>query len=388
MRQSDNRRETARSPPSHGAIGKLNGQGGVGLGMSHLFTPLTVRGLTVRNRIWVSPMCQYSATDGVPDDWHLVHLGQFAVGGAGLVLTESTAVTPHGRISPYDAGLWSDQQIPAWRRIVDFVHAQGAAAGMQLNHAGRKASTRRPWETPGSIPEAEGGWPTVAPSPISFGRYAEPRALTSTELAELPDLFADAARRAIAAGFDTVEVHLAHGYLGHQFYSPLSNHRSDDYGGDFDGRVRLPLEIVAAVRAAVGSQVPVLARISATDWIDGGWTADESVELARRLVTRGADLIDTSTGGNAPDADIPVGPGYQVRFAERIRTEAGVPTGAVGMITEPDQAEKILDSGAADVVLLARELLRDPHWPLRAAATLGEDVAWPEQYARARRPVG
>lgn len=366
-----------------GTAGKSRGPGGVAVGMTHLFAPLTLRSLTIRNRIWVSPMCQYSADNGMPSDWHLVHLGQFAIGGAGLVLAESSAVTASGRISRYDTGLWSDEQVPAWRRIVEFVHAQGAAVGVQLNHAGRKASTGRPWEPVGSVPEAQGGWQPVAPSPVAFGRNAEPRALTSAEVAEIPGQFAAAARRAVAAGFDTVELHLAHGYLGHQFYSPLSNHRTDRYGGDFEGRVRLPLEIVTAVRAAVGEDVPVLSRISATDWTEGGWTLEDSVELARRLASAGTDLIDVSTGGNVPAAEIPVGPGYQVPFAERIRTETGLPTGAVGMITEPEQAETVLASGAADVVSLARELLRDPHWPLRAAAELGVGVTWPKQYERA-----
>ncbi|MGW4520704.1 NADH:flavin oxidoreductase/NADH oxidase [Amycolatopsis sp. NPDC004378] len=348
--------------------------------MSRLFSPITVRGLTLPNRAWVSSMCQYSATDGVPGDWHLVHLGQFATGGAGLVMTEATAVVPEGRISPQDTGIWNDTQAGAWRRIVDFVHGQGTAIGLQLAHAGRKGSTRRPWEGTGSVPEAEGGWQTVAPSATAFGSYATPRELTTDEVSALPQAFADAAKRALDVGFDLLELHFAHGYLVHQFLSPLSNTRTDRYGGDFEGRTRLALEIADAVRAE--TDVPLFARLSATDWTEGGWTADESVRLAKLLAERGIDLIDTSTGGNTPNPDIPVGPGYQVPFAERIRTETGIPTGAVGMITDPHQAEEIMEK--ADAVFLARALLRDPHWPLRAANVLGADVHWPDQYARAK----
>lgn len=350
--------------------------------MSRLFDPITVRGLTLPNRAWVSPMCQYSATDGVPGDWHLVHLGQFATGGAGLVMTEATAVVPEGRISPQDTGIWNDTQAGAWRRIVDFVHGQGTVIGMQLGHAGRKGSTRRPWEGPGSVPPEEGGWESVGPSATAFGRYAPPRALTTDEVAVLPQAFAEAAQRAVDAGFDVLELHFAHGYLVHQFLSPLSNTRTDRYGGDFEGRTRLALEIADAVRAT--TSVPLFARLSATDWTDGGWALDDSVRLAKLLAERGIDLIDTSTGGNTPNPEIPVGPGYQVPFAERIRAEAGLPTGAVGMITDPHQAEEILEKDQADVVFLARALLRDPHWPLRAANALGADVPWPDQYARAK----
>lgn len=352
--------------------------------MTTLFTPLTLRDVTVRNRVWVSPMCQYSATDGVPDDWHLVHLGQFAAGGAGLVFTEASAVVPEGRITPQDTGIWNDEQVAAWRRITDFIHGQGATAGMQLAHAGRKASTYRPWETPGTVAVADGGWAALGPSAEAFGTYDVPRKMTAEEIAALPGAFATAARRALDAGFDLVELHFAHGYLVHEFLSPLSNHRTDTYGGDLDGRTRLATEIAAAVRAEVGDAVPVLARISASDWTDGGWTGDDSVELARRLAGAGVDLVDASSGGNTPDPDIPVGPGYQVPFAERIRAEAGVPTGAVGMITEPEHADKIVANGSADAVLLARAMLRDPHWALRAAHVLGaDDVTWPVQYRRA-----
>jgi 2,4-dienoyl-CoA reductase-like NADH-dependent reductase (Old Yellow Enzyme family) len=352
-----------------------------------LFAPITLRGATVRNRVWVSPMCQYSSVDGLPNDWHLVHLGQFAAGGAGLVMTEASAVVPEGRISPQDAGIWNDEQVGAWRRVVDFLHARGATAAMQLAHAGRKASSLRPWDGSGPVVADDGGWTPVAPSAEGFANYTEPHALAAEEVAALPGAFAAAARRALTAGFDVVELHFAHGYLVHQFLSPLSNHRDDAYGGTFENRIRLAVEILAAVRDEVGADVPVLARISATDWTDGGWDEEDSVALARVLADAGADLVDTSTGGNSPHADIPVGPGYQVPFAERIRRETGVPTGAVGMISDPAQAEKVVATGQADVVLLARALLRDPHWPLRAAHELGadDDVTWPEQYARAAR---
>jgi len=352
--------------------------------MSRLFDPITIRGLTAPNRVWVSPMCQYSSTDGLPGDWHLMHLGQFAAGGAGLVSTEASAVVPEGRISPQDAGIWNDEQASAWRRITDFVHAQGSAVAMQLAHAGRKASTHRPWEPSGTVPVAEGGWQSVAPSEIAFGDYAAPRALSEREVAQLPGLFAAGARRAVAAGFDAVELHFAHGYLVHEFYSPLSNHRTDRYGGDFEGRTRLALEITEAVRAEVGEDRPVLTRLSASDWTEGGWGIEDSVRLAKLLDERGVDLIDTSSGGNVPNPDIPVGPGYQVHFAERIRAEAGIATGAVGMINDPEQAEKIIADGQADVVFLARAMLRDPHWALRAAHTLGADIRWADQYARAK----
>lgn len=328
-------------------------------------------------------MCQYSSVDGMPNDWHLMHLGQFAAGGAGLVMTEATAVAPEARISPQDTGIWNDEQVTAWRRITDFIHAQGATAAIQLAHAGRKASTRRPWDGKGSVPVTEGGWTTVGPTTAPFGDYAAPVALTDDEAAAIPALFAAAARRAIDAGFDVVELHAAHGYLLHQFYSPLSNTREGRYGGDFDGRVRLPLETVDAVRAELGGR-PLVVRLSASDWTDGGWTIEDSVRLARLLAERGVDLIDSSSGGNDPTAHVPVAPGYQVPFAARIRAEADIATGAVGMITEPEQAERIIDGGEADVVFLARELLRDPHWALRAAHTLDADVAWPDQYVRGR----
>jgi 2,4-dienoyl-CoA reductase-like NADH-dependent reductase (Old Yellow Enzyme family) len=351
--------------------------------MSQLFSPITLREVTVRNRVWVSPMCQYSATAGVPDDWHLVHLGAFARGGAGLVFTEASAVVPEGRISPADTGIWNDEQQRAWARIVDFLHRQGAAAGMQLAHAGRKASTQPPWVGRGAVADEDGGWQPVGPSDLPFPGLREPRALELAEIAGVVDAFGAAAERAVAAGFDVLEVHAAHGYLLHEFLSPLSNRREDEYGGSFDNRVRLLLEVVAEVRRRVGEAVPLVVRVSATDWVEGGWTGDDTVRLGGLLREAGVDLVDVSTGGNAP-AEIPVEPGYQVPFAHRVRAEAGLPTGAVGLITEPKQAEEILAEGSADVVLLARALLRDPHWALRAAHELGAEADWPDQYLRAR----
>ncbi len=357
--------------------------------MSQLFTPVRLRDLEIRNRVWVSPMCQYSSRDGMPDDWHLVHLGSFARGGAGLVFTEASAVVPEGRISPQDAGIWNDAQADAWRPVVDFVHRQGARAGVQLAHAGRKASTLAPWKGRGPVADADGGWQPVAPSAVPFpGLRQDPRALETAELAGIVGAFAAAARRAVAAGFDVVELHAAHGYLLHEFLSPLSNHREDAYGGPFENRVRLLLEVVDAVRAAVPEGTPVVVRLSATDWAEGGWSADDSVRLAALLAQHGTDLVDVSSGGNVADVSNPVGPGYQVDFARRVREEAGVPAGAVGMITEAKQAEEVVASGAADVVLLARALLRDPHWALAAAHELGvadgDGVEWPVQYQRAR----
>ncbi|WP_420123860.1 NADH:flavin oxidoreductase/NADH oxidase [Nakamurella sp.] len=358
--------------------------------MSTLFEPLTLRDLTVRNRLWLAPMCQYAVDreDGVPTDWHLVHLGARAQGGFGLILTEATAVTPEGRISPQDTGLWNDAQTDAWRRTVDFVHGQDAAIGVQLAHAGRKGSTFRGFdgEPQGSVPSAAGGWTTVGPSSVPFTGYAAPTALTEEQIGDLVVAFAAAARRADAAGFDVVEIHAAHGYLLHEFLSPLSNRRTDGYGGDFDGRTRLLLEVVDAVRADWPAGKPLFVRISATDWVERGWDADQSVRLAARLTARGVDLVDTSTGGNVV-APIPVAPGYQVPFARRIRTEAGIRTGAVGLILEPQQAEKILADGDADAVLLARAALREPSWPQRAAAELGlswREAPYPPAYTRGR----
>lgn len=354
--------------------------------MSHLFSPVTLRDVTVRNRVWVAPMCQYSAVDGVPNDWHLVHLGSFARGGAGLVLTEATAVVPEGRISPEDTGIWNDEQQAAWAHIVEFVRGQGATAGIQLAHAGRKASAYSGFTgRRGGVADDDGGWRPVGPSPLPFpGLREDPEPLDADGIARVVTAFGDAAERAVAAGFEVIEVHAAHGYLLHEFLSPLSNQRDDEYGGGFDNRVRLVLEVVREVRGRVGAGVPVLVRLSATDWTEGGWDDDQTVRLAALLRDEGVDLIDTSSGGNVL-ADIPVEPGYQVPFARRVRTEAGIPAGAVGLITEPKQAEDILADGSADVVLLGRELLRDPHWPLRAAYELGETGTdlWPVQYRRA-----
>ncbi len=351
--------------------------------MSRLFEPLTLRGATARNRIWVAPMCQYSAAEGMPDDWHLVHLGARAVGGAGVVLTEATAVSPEGRISPQDTGIWNDEQAAVWARIVAFVKGQGALAGIQLAHAGRKASTRRPWEGRGVVAPEDGGWTPVGPSALAFPGLAEPLALDVEGIAKVRGDFVAASRRALSAGFDVVELHAAHGYLLHEFLSPLSNTRTDGYGGDLAGRMRLALEVIEDVRAVWPDDKPLVLRISASDWTEGGWTPDDSVALAKEAAARGVDLVDCSSGGNAL-AEIPLTPGYQVPFASAVRTGAGVPTGAVGLITDPAQAEQILADGHADVVLLARELLRDPHWPLHAAAALGAEVSWPVQYERAR----
>jgi len=353
--------------------------------MAGLFDPLAIRDLKFANRVFVSPMCQYSSQDGYANDWHFVHLGSRAVGGAGLVLTEATAVLPEGRISPQDLGIWADGHIEMLSRIVSFIHEQGCIAGMQVAHAGRKASTRRPWEGQGTIPEGEGGWEkVVAPSALAFtDNYPMPKALTSDGIQEVIAAFAAAARRACQAGFRVLEIHAAHGYLVHEFLSPLSNKREDDYGGSFENRTRLCREIVAAVRSTWPKELPLFVRISATDWIDGGWDIDESVKLTGRLKQMGVDLIDCSSGGNVPHAKIPVGPGYQVAFAERIRREAEIMTGAVGMITSPVQAEHIIRTEQADAVIMAREFLRDPYWALRAGRELDEQIAWPVQYLRA-----
>jgi 2,4-dienoyl-CoA reductase-like NADH-dependent reductase (Old Yellow Enzyme family) len=353
--------------------------------MAHLFDPLTIRDITFANRVFVSPMCQYSSSDGYANDWHLVHLGSRAVGGAGLVLTEASAVLPEGRISPQDLGIWMDGHMEPLARIVRFIHEQGSVAGMQLAHAGRKASTYRPWEGNGMIPESAGGWKkVVAPSPVAFAdHYPLPQALTGDGIQEVVNAFAEAARRACEAGFRVIEIHAAHGYLIHEFLSPLSNRRSDPYGGSFENRTRMLGEVVSAVRRVWPERAPLFVRISATDWVDGGWDIQQSVELARQLKSLGADLIDCSSGGNVPQAKIPVGPGYQTPFAEQIRREASIMTGAVGMITSSSQAEHIVAQGQADAVLLAREILRQPYWPLHAARELGQTTSWRVQYLRA-----
>jgi 2,4-dienoyl-CoA reductase-like NADH-dependent reductase (Old Yellow Enzyme family) len=352
--------------------------------MSVLFSPLKLRGLELRNRIFVSPMCQYSCADGLATDWHLVHLGSRAVGGAALVMAEASAVEAIGRISPGDAGIWSEAHAQAWAPVARFIRSQGAAPAIQLAHAGRKASTAVPWE--GGGPLRDGAWTPVGASAIPFDAgFATPRELTLPELSALAARFAASAQLALAAGFEVVELHFAHGYLVHSFLSPLSNHRQDAYGGGFDGRVRLALEIAAAVRRVWPERLPLFVRVSATDWVEGGWDLPQTVELSRRLKALGVDLIDCSSGALVPYAKIPAAPGYQVPFAGAVRREAGIATGAVGMITEPRQAEEIVASGKADAVLLAREFLRDPYWPLHAAAALGEEGPWPKQYKRAKR---
>ena len=356
--------------------------------MSLLLSPLTLRSTTFRNRLWVSPMCQYSATDGLPDDWHLTHLAQLASGGAGLVLAEATAVSPEGRITPRDTGLWDAAQRDAWARVVDVVHARGAHVGVQLAHAGRKASTWWPWaEASGTVPAAEGGWPTLAPSALAFDGYDAPSALTADAVGKVVDDFRTAARRALDAGFDVLEIHGAHGYLLHQFLSPLSNERTDAWGGSLAGRARLLLDVVRAVRDEAGPDVPLLLRVSATDWAPGGLDVDDVATVAGWAREAGVDLVDVSSGGLVAHQQITVGPGYQVPFAARVREVAGVPTGAVGLLTTPAQAEDVLASGAADAVLVGREFLRDPHLGLRAERELGDDQPelWPVQYARARR---
>ncbi|QIK83139.1 NADH:flavin oxidoreductase/NADH oxidase [Sanguibacter sp. HDW7] len=356
--------------------------------MSLLLSPLTLRSTTFRNRLWVSPMCQYSATDGLPDDWHLVHLAQFASGGAGLVLAEATAVSAEGRISPRDTGLWNDAQRDAWARIVAVVHARGAHAGIQLAHAGRKASTWWPWASAsGSVPADDGGWPTVAPSALAFDGYDAPATLTADGVEQVVVDFRAAARRALDAGFDVLEIHGAHGYLLHQFLSPLSNERTDTWGGSLENRARLLLDVVRAVRDEAGPDVPLLLRVSATDWAPGGLDVDNVATVAGWAREAGVDLVDVSSGGLVAHQQITVGPGYQVPFAARVREVADVPTAAVGLLTTPAQAEDVLASGAADAVLVGREFLRDPHLGLRAERELGHEQRelWPPQYARARR---
>ena len=354
--------------------------------MSQLFTPLQIRDIVLGNRIVVSPMCQYSANDGIANDWHLVHLGSRAVGGAGLVFTEATAVSPVGRISPHDLGIWKDEHIEGLRRIVKFVRAQGSEIGIQLAHAGRKASVREPWNANRLLTKEEGGWPVVAPSPVAYDEhYAQPVELSTAGIGEVVAEFKAAARRAMLAGFKVVEIHAAHGYLIHQFLSPLSNRRTDEYGGSFENRARLLMEVVDAVRSGWPPGYPLFVRISATDWATGGWSVEDAVRLAGMLKERGVDVIDCSSGGLVPFQKIPAGPGYQVEFSQKIRTATGILTGAVGIITDAVQAETLIVTGQADLVFLARQLLRDPYFPLHAAAELKQkDMHWPLQYERAR----
>ncbi|MFC5407792.1 NADH:flavin oxidoreductase/NADH oxidase [Larkinella bovis] len=354
--------------------------------MSELFSPLTIRSIQFKNRIAVSPMCQYSSEDGFANDWHLVHLGSRAVGGAALVMTEATAVSPEGRISPDDLGIWKDEHLPFLKRITTFLEAHGAVPGMQLAHAGRKASHVRPWEGGKMIPpDAERGWQTVAPSPVPFiPTETIPLELTAEGIEKVIADFVAAAARALEAGFKVIELHAAHGYLLHEFLSPLSNQRTDQYGGSFENRIRFLLELLERVQTVWPPELPLFVRISATDWTEGGWTPDDAVALARVLKAKGVDLIDCSSGGNVAGAKIPIGPGYQVPFAERVKKESGILTGAVGLITTAEQANGIIASGQADLVLLARELLRDPYFPLHAAQQLEAETAWPSQYLRAK----
>lgn len=353
--------------------------------VSRLFEPFTLREITLRNRIMVSPMCQYSSPDGYANDWHLVHLGSRAVGGAGLVCFEATAVEPKGRISPWDLGLWEDGQIEGLARITRFIKEQGAVPALQLAHAGRKASTARPWDGGGVVAPEDGGWIPVGPSPIAFSdSHPVPEALDEAGIEAVVHAFRDGAERALRAGFEALELHAAHGYLLHSFLSPLSNQRKDRYGGSFENRIRLLLETVDAIREVWPERLPLLVRISSTDWVEGGWDVDQSVELCKLLAKRGVDLIDCSSGALVPYAKIPVGPGYQVPAAARIRNEAKIPVAAVGMIDDPHQAEEIIASGQADLVAIAREELRDPHFPLHAATRLGAEIPWPPQYQRAR----
>lgn len=353
--------------------------------MSKLFESYKLREIEFRNRIWVSPMCQYSSADGMPTDWHLVHLGSRAVGGAGLVIMEATGVSPEARISPSDAGIWSDAHAEAYQKITKFIKEQGAIAGIQIAHAGRKASTAEPWNGGKKVGEDEGGWETVAPSAIAFADdFPMPREMSKTDIEKATNDFVEAAKRAVRAGFEVIEIHAAHGYLFHEFLSPLSNKRTDEYGGSLENRMRFPLDAAKKVRAAVPQNLPVFVRISATDWTENGWDLEQSIEFAKELKNAGIDLIDVSTGGNIAAAKIPVAPNYQVSFAKEIREKAEIPTGAVGLITSGKQAAEILQKGEADAVLIAREFLRDPYFPLTAARESGEVLNYvPKQYERA-----
>jgi 2,4-dienoyl-CoA reductase-like NADH-dependent reductase (Old Yellow Enzyme family) len=353
--------------------------------MKHLFSSLKLRELTISNRIFLSPMCQYSSHEGQPNNWHLVHLGARAAGGCGLIITEATAVSPQGRISPDDLGIWSDKQVKPFSELVQFIKKQGSIAGIQLAHAGRKASVDAPWRGGKALKQSERGWTPSAPSPISFAEnHPTPHELTSSDLERIEEDFSQAAERALKAGFQITEVHAAHGYLLHQFLSPLSNKRTDEFGGVLENRMKFPLRITRTVREIWPEQLPVFVRISATDWVEGGWDLEQATTFSQQLKKQGIDLIDCSSGGLVPDAVIPAGPGFQIPFAEKIRHETGMATAAVGLITEADQAERIIASGQADAVLLGRELLRNPSWPLQAAKKLNADISWPPQYERAK----
>ena len=352
--------------------------------MSQLFSPLTIAGKTFKNRAWIAPMCQYSANDGLVGEWHRLHFSSLATGGAGLIVAEATAVTPEGRISIACPGLWNDDQIHAWKPMVDIIHSHGALAGIQLAHAGRKASSFIPWGDHAIATREEGGWQPVAPSPVAFEGYETPRELNQREIKELIESFALSAARAIDAGFDVLEIHAAHGYLLHQFLSPLSNHRTDDFGGSLENRMRLLLQVTARVREVAGSQVPLFVRISATDWFEGGWNLEEAIELCGALKKLGVDLIDVSSGGLDPRQQIKIGPGYQVPFSAAIRSQVGISTSAVGLITTGPQAEAILKAGEADAIMVARAALRNPRWALMAAEELNEVIDWPRQIDRGR----
>ncbi len=354
--------------------------------MVHLFQPLTIRDITFKNRLVVSPMCQYSSTDGFANDWHLVHLGSRAIGGAALIFTEATAVSPEGRISPYDLGIWKDEHIAILQKIVGFIHDNGSVAGIQLAHAGRKASKTEPWNNDEPVPIDKGGWKTVAPSPIPFSSDSDtPYELGTQEIQQIVADFKAATQRALQAGFKIIEIHGAHGYLINEFLSPLSNKRTDEYGGTFENRIRFLLEVIAAIRSVWPAELPLFLRISATDWTDEGWTIEDSVRLANVVKYKGVDLIDCSSGGVVPGVKIPAGLSYQVPFSEEVRRSSGIFTGAVGIIVKSDQAESIISSGKADMIFMAREMLRDPYFPLRAARELGYDMKWPVQYERAKR---
>ncbi len=354
--------------------------------MSKLFSSLKIRNIEIKNRIVVSPMCQYSSIDGNPTDWHLVHLGSRAVGGAGLIFTEATAVSPEGRISPDDAGIWNDKQANAYKRITSFIKSQNSIPGIQLAHAGRKASTFSPWKGNGKVEIENGGWQTLAPSAIPFAEnYPDPKEMSESDIKLVIDQFIQAAKRSIEAGFEIIELHMAHGYLVHEFLSPLSNHRKDKFGGSLENRCRFSIEMTKAVRKIIPDSMPLFVRISSTDWIEGGWDIEQSVQLAKWLKDAGADLIDCSSGGNVSRAQIPIAPGYQIPFSQRIKHEAKILTGGVGLITTAEQAEQIIGSGQADLVLLAREMLRDPYWALHAAKKLNVDMTdFPKQYLRAK----
>jgi 2,4-dienoyl-CoA reductase-like NADH-dependent reductase (Old Yellow Enzyme family) len=353
--------------------------------MRHLFGAITLRELSIRNRIFVSPMCQYCSRDGVPTDWHLVHLGSRAVGGAGLVMVEASAVAPEGRISPDDSGIWNSEQAEAFSRIARFIREQGAAPGIQLAHAGRKASTDLPWNGGGPLDAKHRGWQPVAPSPLPYAPgYPVPREATAEDLEYILGQFASAARRSAEAGFQVAEVHMAHGYLLHEFLSPLSNERNDEFGGSLENRLRFPLRVAKAVRDTWPEHLPVFVRVSASDWVDGGWDLTQTLELAAQLKKMGIDLIDCSSGGVVPEGAPPFGPGFQTPFASAIKKEICIPTGAVGYISDAAQAEQVVATGLADAVLLARGMLKDPYWPLHAAKALGVDLPWPVQYERAK----